>query len=108
MFGLFGGKNWNVVGIIFERPDLYRVNGNRGKGGSAKTMRDVLDVSDILPGSVDSGHEAVSDGFVRFMQSGADTLVQVDYNGGADHFQTLAVLKGVVAATLHPDEVLAV
>jgi len=42
MFGLFGGKDWNVVGIIFERPDLYRVNGNRGKGGEAATIRDAV------------------------------------------------------------------
>jgi hypothetical protein len=38
--GLFGSKDWNVVGIIFERADLFRVNGNRGKGGEAKTIRD--------------------------------------------------------------------
>jgi hypothetical protein len=38
--GWFGGKDWNVVGIIFERPDMYRVNGNRGKGGDAATIRD--------------------------------------------------------------------
>ena len=42
MFGLFGGKDWNVVGIIFERPDLYRVNGNRGKGSEAKTIREAV------------------------------------------------------------------
>ncbi len=38
--GWFGSKDWNVVAIIFERPDLYRVNGNRGRGGEATTMRD--------------------------------------------------------------------
>ncbi|MFN0051810.1 MAG: hypothetical protein ACKV0T_06445 [Planctomycetales bacterium] len=38
--GLFGSKDWNVVAIIFERPDMYRVNGNRGKGGEATTIRD--------------------------------------------------------------------
>ncbi len=38
--GLFGSKDWNVIGIIFEKPDLYRVNGNRGKGGDATTIRD--------------------------------------------------------------------
>lgn len=38
--GLFGGKDWNVVAVIFERPDMYRVNGNRGKGGEATTVRD--------------------------------------------------------------------
>jgi hypothetical protein len=42
MLGLFGGKDWNVVGIIFERPDLYRVNGNRGKGGEATKIRDAV------------------------------------------------------------------
>lgn len=39
MFG-FGGKDWNVVGILFETPHLYRVNGNRGKGHEAVTIRD--------------------------------------------------------------------
>jgi hypothetical protein len=34
------GKDWNIVAITFERPDLFRVNGNRGKGGDAVKMRD--------------------------------------------------------------------
>lgn len=38
--GLFGGKDWNIIAIIFERKDLYRVNGNRGKGSDAAKMRD--------------------------------------------------------------------
>lgn len=38
--GWFGSKDWNVVAVIFERPDLYRVNGNRGRGGEATTMRE--------------------------------------------------------------------
>src|SRR5262249_56399790 len=38
--GWFGGKDWNIIAIIFERADLYRVNGNRGRGGDAVTMRD--------------------------------------------------------------------
>jgi hypothetical protein len=38
--GWFGGKDWNVIAIIFERADLYRVNGNRGRGGDAVTIRD--------------------------------------------------------------------
>lgn len=37
---LFGGKDWNIIGIIFERADLFRVNGQRGKGGNATTIRD--------------------------------------------------------------------
>jgi len=38
--GLFGSKDWNVIGVIFERTDLYRINGNRGKGRDATTIRD--------------------------------------------------------------------
>lgn len=38
--GWFGGKDWNVIAIIFEKADLYRINGNRGKGSEAETMRD--------------------------------------------------------------------
>lgn len=37
--GLFG-KDWNIIAIIFEKADLYRVNGNRGKGGDATKIRD--------------------------------------------------------------------
>jgi hypothetical protein len=38
--GWFGGKDWNVIAIIFERRDMYRVNGQRGKGGDATKCRD--------------------------------------------------------------------
>ncbi len=38
--GLFGGKDWNVIAVIFERRDLYRVNGNRAKGSNATKTRD--------------------------------------------------------------------
>jgi hypothetical protein len=37
---LFGSKDWNVIAVIFERHDMYRVNGNRGKGSDATTIRD--------------------------------------------------------------------
>lgn len=40
MFGLFGSKDWNVIAVIFERRDLYRVNGNRSKGNAAVKARD--------------------------------------------------------------------
>lgn len=38
--GLFGTKDWNVVAIIFESRELYRVNGQRCKGGEATKVRD--------------------------------------------------------------------
>jgi len=40
--GWFGSKDWNVIAIIFEKADLYRVNGNRGRGGEATTIRDAV------------------------------------------------------------------
>jgi hypothetical protein len=40
MFGLFGGKDWNVLAIIFERRDLYQVSGQRAKGAAAEKVRD--------------------------------------------------------------------
>ena len=36
----FGSKDWNVIAIIFERRELYRVNGNRSKGGAAVKSRE--------------------------------------------------------------------
>ena len=38
--GFFGTKDWNVVAIIFERREMYRVNGQRCKGGDATKVRD--------------------------------------------------------------------
>lgn len=40
MFGLFGGKDWNVIAVIFERRDLYQVSGQRIKGKAAEKARD--------------------------------------------------------------------
>ncbi len=40
MFGLFGGDDWNVLAVIFERRDLYQVSGQRAKGAAAKRARD--------------------------------------------------------------------
>ena len=40
--GWFGSKDWNIIAVIFERSDLYRVNGNRGRGGDATTIRDAV------------------------------------------------------------------
>ena len=36
----FGTKDWNVIAIIFESREMYRVNGQRAKGGMATKVRD--------------------------------------------------------------------
>lgn len=38
--GLFSRKDWNVLAIIFERADLYQINGQRVKGAAAEKARD--------------------------------------------------------------------
>lgn len=40
MFGLFGGKDWNVLAVIFERTDMFQVSAQRAKGGDAVKARD--------------------------------------------------------------------
>ena len=36
---LFGGKDWNIVGIMFEKSDLYTINANRVKGKNAEAVK---------------------------------------------------------------------
>ena len=38
--GLFSRKDWNVLAIIFERADLFQINGQRVRGGAAEKARD--------------------------------------------------------------------
>ena len=40
MFGLFGGNDWNVVAVIFEKRDLYQLSGQRAKGKDSTKARD--------------------------------------------------------------------
>jgi Ca2+-binding RTX toxin-like protein len=97
---LSGGsdRDYFVFNSIGEGVDIIT---DFGKG-------DVIDIEDVLSGCVHDGDEAVDDGFVQFVQSGRDTLVQVDHNGGGNGFQTLVVLKNVTATTLDAGDVLAV
>lgn len=38
--GLFSRKDWNIVAVIFERPDMFQVSGQRVKGGSADKAKE--------------------------------------------------------------------
>jgi Ca2+-binding RTX toxin-like protein len=61
---------------------------------------DVLDLSDLLTGFDPATSNA--NAFVRFLQSGNNTIVQVDVNGAAGDtsFVTLATLTGITGATV--------
>jgi hypothetical protein len=41
--GLFGGgKDWNIIGVLFEKKGQVQINGNRAKGGNAEKVRDAV------------------------------------------------------------------
>ncbi|MCA8987049.1 MAG: hypothetical protein KDA78_05380 [Planctomycetaceae bacterium] len=42
----FGGKDWNVIGIMFEKTDSYSVNGNRAKGKMADSVKTRVKIHD--------------------------------------------------------------
>jgi VCBS repeat-containing protein len=90
---LFGGYYAND---IFDYNDLSD-RGTTGDvvAGFQKGM-DKLDLHDLL--ATFNGYEApnaFTGGFLQFAQSGGDTLVQVDGDGGADGFVTLLSLSSV-------------
>ena len=60
---------------------------------------DVIDLSALAYRFGWSG-DVLAKGCVRFAQSGSDTFVQVDTNGGTNSFVTLATLSNVRAAAL--------
>ncbi|NOW45715.1 Ca2+-binding RTX toxin-like protein [Novosphingobium sp. SG751A] len=60
---------------------------------------DVIDLSAMAHHYNWTG-DIFANGYVRFLASGANTLVQVDVDGGANNFVTLATLTGVTASSL--------
>lgn len=64
-------------------------NFTKGTGG------DVLQLHGLLT-SIGAPHDstAFAGNFLRFAQSGSDTLVQIDANGGGDAYMTVATLVG--------------
>lgn len=66
--GLFsGGKDWNVIGILFEKRGHLQINGNRAKGGNAEKVRDAVKKHQR------SVFWAVFDQKRRFVEGGAGT-----------------------------------
>lgn len=57
---------------------------------------DVLDLSSLLTSiNAPRNSNAFSSGFLDFQQSGSDTIVRIDADGGADNFIVVATLVGV-------------
>ncbi len=67
---------------------------------------DMVDLS-VLAARLDWGRgDLIASGHVRFVQSGADTLLQVDVDGGGNDFVTLATLLNTSAEQLGAANVL--
>jgi hypothetical protein len=64
--------------------------------GFDKADGDVLSLANLLSSiGAPNNTTAFNNGYLRFQQSGSDTLVQVDANGGADDYLTAVTLIGV-------------
>ena len=62
---------------------------------AAGNSGDTMDISALLASFGYAGSDAFGDGYVRTAQSGLDTLVQIDTDGGGDAFATLATLQNI-------------
>ena len=62
---------------------------------AAGTGGDTMDISALLASFGYAGADAFGDGYVRTSQSGLDTLVQIDADGGGDGYSTLATLQNI-------------
>ena len=61
---------------------------------------DLFELSALMTAIGYTGSDAVTDGYVGISQSGANTLVQIDTDGGGDSFTTLATLENVTATDI--------
>jgi Ca2+-binding RTX toxin-like protein len=64
---------------------------------------DVIDLGVLLTRIGYDGSDPIKDGYIRLLQSGSDTLLQVDSNGGGDSYSTLAKLTNVKAGAVTAD-----
>ena len=64
---------------------------------------DVIDISDLLSG-YDPLSDAISD-FVQFTDSGSNSILSVDTDGGADNFVQVATLYTSPASTPKPSRI---
>mgnify|MGYP003633408894 CR=1 FL=1 len=74
--------------------DVFILSDNDIVNDYSKTQNDVIDLTDILGANFNPALHNIVD-FVQIIDSGADSLVQVDIDGGADNFVNVATLKNV-------------
>ena len=86
---------------------VYQALSDKGSRGDVITdfnqNHDRLVLSKLFTSLGYSGSNPITDGYLRFVQSGASTKIQIDSNGGADGFNTLATLNNFTATNLVVD-----
>lgn len=92
------GSDTLIGGIgrdIFEYFDLLEA-GDTIADFVTGVAGDVLKIDDLLDGLGYAGTDPFADGFLSFFQSGTDSLIQLDADGGGDGFLDLVTLSNVV------------
>lgn len=64
---------------------------------------DVFDFSKLFDGAVASVQQAIAGGYLQWIQSGANVLIQIDLDGGGDGFVTAATLLDTDALKIGSD-----
>ncbi|MEH2216743.1 MAG: VCBS domain-containing protein [Nostoc sp.] len=99
-----GADNDTLTGGSGNDQFVYQAFSDKGTIGDTITdfnkNDDKLVLTDLFKSLSYSGTNAIADGYLRFVQSGTSTRVQVDANGGADAFSTLTTLNNFTATNL--------
>jgi large repetitive protein len=96
-----GGGNDNLTGNTGVDSFVYQATTDaRDTITDFTAIEDVLVLTELFDSLGYAGTNPITDGFLRFVQSGANTNVQIDSNGGANSFITLATLNNVLPTNL--------
>jgi Ca2+-binding RTX toxin-like protein len=96
-----GGGNDNLTGNTGVDSFVYQaITDARDTITDFTAIEDVLALAELFDSLGYAGTNPITDGFLRFVQSGADTNVQIDADGGANSFINLATLNNALATNL--------
>jgi hypothetical protein len=102
---LIGGLGSDIlVGGSGRDRYVYTSLSDRGTLAAGDTINgftvssDKLDLTTLMPTLI--GYSGSTTGYLRFVQSGANALMQIDENGGGDGYVNLATLTKVTAMSL--------
>ncbi|MBK9585305.1 MAG: type I secretion C-terminal target domain-containing protein [Alphaproteobacteria bacterium] len=92
---LYGGGGTDT--FVFEASSAF-ANIDIVNDYNKTSQNDVIDISDVLFGFYDYGIDVITD-FVQITQTGSNSLLYVDQDGGANNFLQIAALYNVTGLT---------